>query len=290
LTKPVRQATLYDSIMTVLRPVADTTPAATVSHAHPATVPAITPLRVLLAEDNVVNQKLAVRLLERHGCRVDTVANGREAVETLRRITYDLVFMDCQMPVMDGYTATAAIRAFEARSGTHMPIIAMTANAMPGDRERCLDAGMDDYVTKPLKDEVLLEVVQRWGLPVVHDVRPAIDAHIFSGLTALCDGADTAFLSTLINDFLQDALVRLATLQRAINTGDATTLEGTAHTLKSSSSYMGAVGMATLCEQLQMLGKTGAVYAAVPLVEQLGTEVERVRQALEAQGATLSRQ
>src|SRR5207247_248759 len=102
--------------------------------------------RVLVAEDNVVNQKVAVRMLEKLGCRVDVVANGREAIEVLTRVAYDLVWMDCQMPEMDGFEATAAIRAREVQLGGHLTIVAMTANAMVGDCERCLAMGVADYI------------------------------------------------------------------------------------------------------------------------------------------------
>jgi CheY-like chemotaxis protein len=165
VTKPVRQSHLYDSIVTVLAASSAPQPATLLPPPTVAKAPAATRLRVLLAEDNIVNQRVAVRLLERLGCRVDAVANGREAVAALARIAYALVFMDCQMPEMDGYDATAAIRAREHLTGSHIPIIAMTANAMPGDRERCLQAGMDDYVSKPVNAERLLEVLQKWTVP-----------------------------------------------------------------------------------------------------------------------------
>jgi CheY-like chemotaxis protein len=129
----------------------------------------MTPRRVLLAEDNVVNAKLAVRLLERLGCRVDVASNGHEALKMVQSIPFDLVFMDCQMPEMDGFEATRAIRAWEGNSrvdtspATRLPIVALTANAMQGDRERCLEAGMDDYITKPLSRADLQRVLQSCG-------------------------------------------------------------------------------------------------------------------------------
>jgi CheY-like chemotaxis protein len=128
-------------------------------------------MRVLLAEDNIVNQKVAILMLEKLGCRVDAVANGREALEALTHIAYDLVFMDCQMPEMDGYEATTTFRAQEVSGSTHVPIIAMTAYAMPDDRERCLQAGMDDYIKKPVNAEVLQAIVQQWGRPALGSAR-----------------------------------------------------------------------------------------------------------------------
>lgn len=133
-------------------------------------VPSEVRAHVLLAEDNVVNQRIAVRLLEKLGCRVHTVASGSEALAALAHTDYDLVLMDCQMPDMDGYVATTTIRAREAATGMHIPIIAMTANAMQGDRDRCLQAGMDDYVNKPVKSEQLLEMLRKWALPAATEV------------------------------------------------------------------------------------------------------------------------
>jgi CheY-like chemotaxis protein len=118
--------------------------------------------RVLVVEDNAINQKLASRMLEKFGCRVDVVANGLEAIEAIGRITYGCVFMDCQMLEMDGFEATRAIRQREARTGAHIPIVAMVANAMESDREQCLAAGMDDYVSKPVQPAELRATLQKW--------------------------------------------------------------------------------------------------------------------------------
>jgi CheY-like chemotaxis protein len=111
----------------------------------------------------MVNQKVAMQMLKKIGCRVDAVANGREAIAALERIAYDLILMDCQMPEMDGYTAAKRIRAREAATDQHVTIIAMTANAMTGDRERCIEAGMDDYLSKPVQFVQLFEILKNWS-------------------------------------------------------------------------------------------------------------------------------
>ncbi len=162
LPKPVRHSQMYQTIMTVLHTTAAGTRPPSITRHRVAEAQATGHLRVLVAEDNVVNQRVAIRLLEKLGCSVDAVANGREAVDALAHVPYALVFMDCQMPEMDGYAATAAIRASEMSQGTHTPVIAMTAHAMVGDREQCLAAGMDDYVSKPVTAEALRTVLQQW--------------------------------------------------------------------------------------------------------------------------------
>ncbi|MDH3601134.1 MAG: response regulator [Candidatus Tectomicrobia bacterium] len=165
LTKPIRQSPLYDSIASVMDAAKKTGHTNLVTRHTHAEAQAAVRAKVLLAEDNPVNQKIALLILKKLGCRADAVANGREAVDALRGISYDLVLMDCQMPDMDGYSATAAIREREALTGDHIPIIAMTANAMTDDRETCLQAGMDDYVSKPVTADHLQEVLLRWTSP-----------------------------------------------------------------------------------------------------------------------------
>jgi CheY-like chemotaxis protein len=164
LTKPLRQSHLYDCMVAAtgrqatMAVQASTSQGPTDNHALPR-------VKVLVVEDNIVNQRVAMRMLEKHGCRVDVVANGREAVDATACIAYDCIFMDCQMPEMDGFEATTHIRQREMQTGQHVPIIAMTANAMLGDREQCLEAGMDDYVSKPVKSAELMVVLQRWTHP-----------------------------------------------------------------------------------------------------------------------------
>ena len=141
-----------------IRAAAVTTPAATGS-----------PRLVLLVDDNAVNQKVGAKMLEKMGCRVDMASNGLEAVDAWARVPYEIIFMDCQMPEMDGYEATAEIRRREP-AGSRIPICALTANAMQGDREKCLKAGMDDYVSKPMKPDDLRAVLARWPSPVAPQI------------------------------------------------------------------------------------------------------------------------
>jgi CheY-like chemotaxis protein len=166
LTKPVRQADLLEAILTALgtKPHEDASPTVVTRHSlrekgnH---------LRILLVEDNAVNQVLAVRLLEKRGHAVAVAGNGKEALAVLEKQSFDVVFMDVQMPEMDGFEATAAIRKKEKTSGNHLPVVAMTAHAMVGDKERCLEAGMDDYITKPIRGERLSEVLKRYSPAVL---------------------------------------------------------------------------------------------------------------------------
>jgi CheY-like chemotaxis protein/HPt (histidine-containing phosphotransfer) domain-containing protein len=230
---------------------------------------------------------------------VDTVANGQEAVAALNNLTYAIVFMDCQMPEMDGYEATTAIRTSEQLTGTRVPIIAMTANVMPGDRERCLQVGMDDYISKPVKAEDLANILQQWVQPTnpsaissdgmlsqppltdTPSVSSALDTQAFIALRELCGPENSAFLQDLVAAFFRDSEAHIAAIRHAIATNDVEALERTAHLLKSSSANVGALGMAELCRTLQMLARTRTLSAAPPLAEQLAHEFSRVKQALQ---------
>jgi len=159
LTKPVRQSLLYECLVAVQeRPW-------TAQSGTPSSPPAPHPqlgAKVLVVEDNLDNQKVLVHMLEHYGCEVEVAGNGREAVHAAGQTAYDCLFMDCQMPDMDGYAATALIRQREVQTGQRVPIIALTASAMPSDRERCLAAGMDDYLSKPAKAQDLVTMLRKW--------------------------------------------------------------------------------------------------------------------------------
>jgi CheY-like chemotaxis protein/HPt (histidine-containing phosphotransfer) domain-containing protein len=250
-----------------------------------------------VAEDNLINQQVASRLLERMGCYVTVVSNGREVLDILTQDPYDLVLMDCQMPDMDGFEATAAIRTRESQTGGHIPIVAMTAHAMQGTRERCLAAGMDDYISKPVAAEEFKRILHKWAaaamapcnavsLPTSAVSLPvpgqafSLDAAAFAALQELADADTPTFVLTLVEEFLRDATAYLAAVCCAAEAADATALERAAHTLKLASTSLGALGMATLCQQLQELGHTGTVAGAAELLQQLTDEFMRVRQAL----------
>jgi CheY-like chemotaxis protein len=160
MTKPIRRAELMDSILRALSHKESENESAQLA-THPSRSHCARRLQILLAEDNLVNQMLAVRLLEKRGHAVTVAGNGHETLAALERQSFDVVLMDVQMPEMDGLEATKSIRAKERSTGGHVPIVAMTAGAMKGDRERCLEAGMDHYVSKPLLPKDLFDTVER---------------------------------------------------------------------------------------------------------------------------------
>ncbi len=251
LTKPVRQSSLLDAIMTSLGPLAGVA-----DHALPGDVPRESPaaprlLRLLLAEDNAVNQRLAVSLLEKRGHQVVVVGNGREALRALDQGRFDAVLMDVQMPEMDGFEATARIRAHEEVTGQRTPIIAMTAHALKGDQERCLAAGMDAYVAKPLHSRELFEVVEGLvaaagpvegapDVPLELPVAPA-DKSVTMDMAAVLkrmDG-DLDLLKMLAGLFLSECPQRMADIRQAINQRDASKLMHSAHAIKGSVANFG---------------------------------------------------
>src|SRR5439155_1600734 len=214
---------------------------------------------ILLAEDNSVNQEIASRQLAKLGVEVDVVGNGRAAVEALARTSYDVVLMDCQMPEMDGFTATGEVRRREVATGRHTPIIAMTASALAGDREQCLRAGMDDYLSKPVKLEKLREVLAHWaGVQAapstpgaaVEATGEVVDLGALEELRSYQLEGETDTLDRLIAKFLDSARDECAEARAALTRGDPETIRRAVHGLKISSSMYGARRLSALNDRI----------------------------------------
>ncbi|MBA2512588.1 MAG: PAS domain S-box protein [Rubrobacteraceae bacterium] len=300
LTKPIRQSELRDVISTVMGMPAEQEEFPLITrHTLRERGPRSSP-RLLLAEDNPVNQKVAVRMLERLGYRVDVAEDGREALEALPKADYAAVLMDVQMPDVDGYEATAEIRRRERETadGRRTPIIAMTANAMQGDREKAIGAGMDDYLAKPVRQDKLAEVLSRWvleepgrsgrrpepenGAAAVPDTpEPPLDEAVLAGLRELQEEDEPDILEELAGMFLGDAPGRIEEIRASLQRGDAGGVERAAHTLKGGAGNMGATGMSRLADRLQDAGRGDDLSDAPRLLRELEDELGRVRQALE---------
>ncbi len=221
--------------------------------------------RVLLVEDNIVNQKVVSAMLLRFGLRVDVAINGREALEIIQRSHYDLVLMDCQMPIMDGFEATRRIRALQV-DGSRVPIVALTAHALPGDREKCITAGMDDYVTKPATLERLYAVVARWlgASGITASSAPANPAGVAadpevldSGTVEQLRGLMRETFAELVGDFCMSVDDCLREFQEAVNERDHQRVAAAAHSLKSASGGIGALRLSMLCRDIETRARTG---------------------------------
>ena len=334
LTKPVRHDQLSNCLRTVLgvsglvnerKPAMDTAPAPALITRHTLAELESAP-RILVAEDNLINQKLTVRILEKLGYQSDVVENGQEALAALARGSYALVLMDCQMPIVDGLEATRLIRQREASecvssstfqvSGSkqdgslgqhetcnlkletprHIPIVALTANAMRGDRERCLAAGMDDYLTKPIRKDDLKGVLERWIPPSVHpQVTYPSDAErcengtdtealpvIFDVAATLRNiGGDSALLEDLVELFLERYEAMLERIRMALAAKDQDAVEQAAHALKGTASNLSASEVVLSAGQLEALGRLGTLVEGPMIYTQLEKAVLRLVHVLE---------
>jgi CheY-like chemotaxis protein/HPt (histidine-containing phosphotransfer) domain-containing protein len=257
LTKPIRRAELQAAILSALGGSSGQEMHASIG-ARRAIAAGACCRRVLLAEDNAVNQKLAVRLLEKRGHTVVVAGNGREALETLSRKSFDVVLMDVQMPEMDGFEATRRIRERERTNGGHVPIIAMTAHAMKGDRERCLEEGMDGYISKPLRPSELFEAVESLAATGRAETTTKPAGPPFDEAMALRSvGGDRQLLSELIDTFLEECPRLTAALAAAILRGDAKAAHLAAHTLKGALSTLGASEAKTIAQQIETRAHKG---------------------------------
>lgn len=286
LSKPVREAELFrllGALMQMPAPAgaapSPVPPTAVVSGAEPHSRRG----RILVVEDNVINQKVTVQFLEKLGYRADVVAGGAEALNALASIDYAAVLMDCRMPDMDGFEATRQIRSRERGTGHHTPIIAMTASAMEGDRERCLAAGMDDYLSKPLHLEGLEAALTRWansGTPPAGDATAS--NHVFNPEEVMVRlGGDPALIGRIIDAFLADCPRLLAAVHTALMRHDAPALEFAAHTLKGAVANFAASKAVEAAAQLEMFGRKGDLAQAASAYNALDAELSRLRGALQ---------
>jgi CheY-like chemotaxis protein len=277
-------------------------------------------IRILVVDDHQVNQQLGVLMVERLGFRADVAGNGHEALEALARIPYDLILMDCQMPEMDGYEATRQIRQAEAAKGkalgmrsegqeantphalrltsVHVPIIAVTANAMQGDREQCLQSGMDDYLSKPIRPEELSDVLARWlpknknrsspspkllrpfSKPTPHDFSYSkiINQNTLDELEIM---GGREFLQSMVQRFVEDALQCVTLIEQALDSQDLPQVKEAAHGLKGISRNMGANALAQVAMDLETACKAGGPIFPSSLRTTIQDCFQQTRQELE---------
>jgi PAS domain S-box-containing protein len=286
LLKPIRQSELREAITRVLGAKEQTEPISMVTEGSLREGSAAKSLHILLAEDNLVNQKLAMRLLEKRGHHVVLAANGLEALSALEAGSYDLVLMDVQMPIMDGLEATRLLREKERGSGHHQAVIAMTALVMKGDRERCIAAGMDGYLSKPIRPEGLDDVLDGCiskKLEVVSDPAPASATEgsvCTQELLERIDG-DYSFLAELLELFRGDYPVLLQSARDAVSHGDAAALQRAGHTLRGVMGNLAAPVALKIAAEIESMGKAGNIAHAGTKLTELEQELVHVLESLE---------
>jgi PAS domain S-box-containing protein len=303
LSKPVKQSELLDAILKAIGPAEKDALAEILGrdHRRPSRSHCSShSLHILLVEDNATNQMLAVTLLEKAGHTVKTAQNGREALAAVEFCSFDVVLMDVQMPEMDGFEATARIREREHRTGEHTPIVAMTAHAMKGDRQRCALAGMDGYITKPILAEELYKALATYGSrraapeQVTCAAQPAADNGTAqapretpsgildkAALLARMGGREDR-MRTILQIFLEESSRQMDELREAITRGDAVSLQRLAHSLKGAVGIVGAQSVVDAAVTLESLGQAGELTGAAQAFRQLDQEFSRLKAELEA--------
>jgi CheY-like chemotaxis protein/HPt (histidine-containing phosphotransfer) domain-containing protein len=300
LHKPVRQSDLYNALVGSVNVVS----CQASQRPQPEGQTHFPGVRVLLAEDNPVNQEVAVSMLEILGCEHELAENGKEVLVALDDGHFDIVLMDCQMPGMDGFEAAAEIRRLEQRTpGSHIPIIAVTANAMEGDREQCITAGMDDYLSKPFSQAQLAEMLQQWCADCDtaesgrlsddegqqdsasyedNDLqeKPVINQASLDNIRQLQRPGKPDLLEKIISLYMHDSPGLLNALRDALDRDDAEQVRMHAHRFKSGSANLGALRLAELCKQLEEMGRNNELEDALILLNRVETEFRAVSAAL----------
>ena len=313
LTKPIRKADLHQCLLSALEASSSSADLDSAPKQAPTPeAPAAFAARVLLAEDNPVNQEVAVEMLKGFGCAVDTANNGQEALQAVGKLAYDLVLMDCMMPEMDGYTATAEIRR-QQHAGLlpPFPIIALTANAIEGDREKCLVAGMDDYLAKPFKAAALLRVIKSWvkepalastqahgstapsaavsAIPATAEdtagsgagAKPsAINNAALDTIRKLDPTGGNDFLKRIVGLYLDNAQKQVLALGQAWEQGDLDAIHSVSHTLKSGSNQVGAHALAELCREVENEARQQRYDSSGNMLSRIRQEFDNARAAL----------
>jgi CheY-like chemotaxis protein len=288
LTKPVRQSELYNALCQALRksPGGKTT-------ARPRARRLRLSGRVLLAEDNLANQEVALAMLHNLGVSVEVAANGMDVMALLERQQFDLILMDCQMPVMDGFQATAAIRAREGEQ-RHIPIVALTANAVAGDRQRCLAVGMDEYLSKPFTQDQLGDMLRRWLAPAApRSAAPGAEGAPAAPPAAAGGLLDQEALATLrqlrpgllrrvVDAWLEQSPALYRDVELAARSADGALLYRAAHSLKNGSANVGARQLSELCAELEQRGRHGQLEELSQAMAELAPLYQATSAALRA--------
>jgi len=291
LTKPVKQSQFYDCLTTVTSTKKEmlTDQPATIVTRHSVVEDKKHKQRILLVEDNITNQKVALNILKRFGYNADAASNGKEAVKALKMIPYDIVLMDCQMPVMDGYEATGEIRNPESKVLDHkVPVIALTAHAMKGDREKCLEAGMDDYLCKPINPQELFDILKKWIVKqdsslqeetTVSDIKPVQDIFDKASLLDRLMG-DEELANEILGGFLEDVPRKFAALKEALDKRDAPSVLREAHTLKGASADVGGKALLETAFEIERAGEAGDLETVKACMPELEAQFERLKETM----------
>ncbi|MCE9561456.1 MAG: response regulator [Planctomycetes bacterium] len=287
LVKPVKADELRRAISRVMGMEVNGGNTSTFGSTKPSSV--VRPLRILLAEDNAVNQRVAIRMLEPFGHTITVANHGGEAVAAISRERFDVILMDVQMPEMDGFEATRQIRAKEVGTGRRTPIVAMTAHAMAGDRDRCLTAGMDEYLSKPVHRDNLIRVLseivgtEQLAPAVSQPVRTEVSSAVFDKVAALDRlGGDEALFLELIGLFQTEGPRMLAELRKSLIAEDAAGVRCHAHGLKGSASYLGGVSLAKTAHAMELLGAAGNLSSAPDVLRAVEMELDQLSIALQS--------